>query len=356
MKSLWDRGIANALLQHGPTVDGQVGGCSGAVALREFADEGGADEVDASTHTTDDGVNQDESSRNPSATASAASQHDQSDNDIVSLYQIKLSDVERFQFDGGVATLPQAEFAARTSRFATEMYTGDSSRGDQIIYAFDAYPAEALEAKYPGTVSPIAGDRMGASRIVKISFAKMDRIDATRYDLNRILPGHDPRLFMRVRVPEVSDEEMRHLFEDPKDPLFKELADFRIGLDERKIIPGPRGASYTELVVADSDLKEIICSMVTSIVDRHNEGLREKLKVEVDGALALLTEANMQTRLKDAELLLKDHTISHREATISHLEAALKKSEEECERLSATMDQIIPRKLSALKSMLTRSS
>lgn len=239
------------------------------------------------------------------------------------------------QFEGGAGTTQQAAYASRNVRYSCATYTADLRQDDKIIYVFDAFPACALEEKYPGCVAPLVDrtDSLIGYRVIKIGIGRRDRIQVTRNELNKILPGHDPRPIIVLKVHGVSDTELKNNFESP---VFDEFPDFRIGHGGKPSIPGPRNGQYTELVVADPDTKEQVVRRIVNMVDNHHENLR----AHTTAALRAAEKAMDQVDLKDAR--------------IAHLEAALNAREDECTRLETTMAQILPRKMSCLRSMLSR--
>ena len=267
------------------------------------------------------------------------------------------------QFQGGAHVASQAEYASRTSRFSSATYTGALSRDDFIIYAIDAFSAQALEDKYPGAVVAIAGDRIDTSRIIKIGIGKRERVQATRSDLNQILPGHDPRPILVLKVRGVADtDELKVLFEDA---IFEEFADHRIGHDGRMSVMGPRNRNYTEMVVVDPDTKEQIVRRMVSMVDDHHEKLWERTKEEVRNAQAeshVAIELKMQLQLKDADMRTKDmeNTALKEKCKASDerckaSDERCKASDERCKKLETTLTQVLPRKLSVLKHMFRTS-
>ena len=253
------------------------------------------------------------------------------------------------QFQGGAQVSTQAEYASRATKYSPATYTGALISDDFIIYAFDAFAAQALEDEYPGAVALITGDRIDTSRIIKIGIGKRERIQATRGDLNKILPGHDPRPILVLKVRGVANtDELKALFEVP---LFEEFADYRIGHDGRTPITGPRNNSYTEMVVADPDTKEQIVRRMVSMVDDHHEKLWERTREELRNARVeshAVTELRMHLQLKDADMRTK-------ETENSALRERCKVSEDRCKNLETTLTQILPRKLSVLKNMFRTS-
>ena len=253
------------------------------------------------------------------------------------------------QFQGGAHVASQAEYASRATKFSFATYTSTLSRDDLIIYAIDAFPAQALEDKYPGSVTTIAGDSINTSRIIKIGIGKRERIQATRGDLNKILPGHDPRPILVLKIRGVADtDELKVLFEDP---LFEEFADSRIGHDGHVSIVGPRNSNYTEMVVVDPDTKEQIVRRMVNMVDDHHGKIWERTNEELRNAQVeshVVTELKMQLQLKDADMRTKDMENNALKEKCTALD-------ERCKNLETTMTQILPRKLSVLKNMFRTS-
>lgn len=269
-----------------------------------------------------------------------------------------VSTVFSVQFQGGAGALPQAAsegivFASRKQRYSPATYTNHLDAKDLIVYAIDAFPAEALEAAYPGTVTPLVGNNfsdLSGRRIVKIGCGRRDRVADVRSELNRVLPGHDPRPMFILHVPFIdTDADLKNGFEEP---LHVEFSDVRIGHDGRRDIPGPRNCKYTELFVLDMELKEVAFRTAMSLVDRHVRAASADAAKEIGEARQTahdLAQANMEIRVKDTE----SH---HLRAALQKCELALKKSEEECGRLRDTITNVLPRKMSALKSAFMRSS
>lgn len=259
------------------------------------------------------------------------------------------------QYEGGVGVATQAEFASRRCRYSLETYIGHLDAGDQIIYAIDALPAGALESAYPGTVAPLVADRdLASKRIIKMGCGKRERIGAVRADLNKILPGHDPRPIFVVRVPSVSDRELEDNFEKA---LHMEFADVRIGCDGRASIPGPRHDAYTELFLIDADMKELAHRKASSLVDRHIRVLSEasdKVLRDTRSELSELVEVRMDNRVKETKIQHLETALGKSETALEKSETALRKSDEECMRLKDTIAQLLPRKMSALKSAFSR--
>ena len=254
------------------------------------------------------------------------------------------------QFEGGAGVATQGEFASRDKRYSPSTYIGHLSCSDLVLYAIDAFPAEELEAAYPGTVEALFPDgNLSDKRIVKMGCGRLDRIGAARTDLNKILPGHDPRPIFIVRVPAVTTQELGANFEKP---LHEEFSDVRIGHNGRTPIPGPRNGSFTELFAMDADLKEMAQRLVTSWVDHHTRQLSyaaEKELGDVRKELAELTEMRMENRIKNAK-------IHHLEEALLKSKVDAQKGEDEVARLKDTIVQILPRKMSALKGVFARSS
>jgi hypothetical protein len=273
------------------------------------------------------------------------------------------------QFEGGSGVATQAEFSSRSQRYSLATYIGHLDSTDQVIYALDAFPAEALEAAYPGTVAPlVSGGDLRGRRITKIGCGKRDRVADVRCDLNRILPGHDPRPIFVMHVPSVTDKELEEMFEKP---LHAEFSDVRIGHNGYPSILGPRNSNYTEMFVVDADLKELAHRIASSMVDRHTRELRRSAEERLDSAhkqLAELSEARMENKVKEtkihhleaalekSEVALKkgEVALEKSEVALEKSEAVNKKGEEECTRLRDTIAQLLPRKMSALKSAFTR--
>lgn len=246
------------------------------------------------------------------------------------------------QFQTGVDATQQSEFASRGRRFSFNEYTSHLNPDDFVIYAIDAFPAEAFEATYPGTVTPLLGEEnLTGRRIVKLGCGKPMRISGTRCDLNRILPGHDPRPIFIMKVPCVSStEELKTKFETP---LHAEFADMRIGHEGRVNVPGPRNTSYTELFVLDTGLKELAERTASKLVNHHIQAMSDR-------STMLLSEANQ--RLNELEQRRVESKVL--ETEVRHLQIALEKSEDECVRLRDAIAQVLPRKMSALKAAFAR--
>lgn len=265
------------------------------------------------------------------------------------------------QFAGGAGVGTQAEFASRTSRFMPSTYISHLDSNDQIIYAIDAFPAQALEDAYPGTVAPASPDtNLSTCRVIKIGCGKRERIGAVRSELQSILPGHDPRPIFALRVPSVTDAELQNNFEKP---IHVEFTDTRIGHEGRPSIPGLRN-KYTELFVVTADMKELVVRTATVMVDRHNKALASASEKELDGArkdLQQLVEARMENKVHatkiqhlEAALEASDAATKKSDAAVEKVETALRRSEEECLRLRETIAQLLPRKMSALKTAFSR--
>ena len=254
------------------------------------------------------------------------------------------------QYGGGESIVKQSEFASRHARYSLATYAGHLEGGDMIIYAIDAFPAASLEDAYPGTVAPLVPDgKYIDKRVVKIGCGRRDRIGPVRSDLNNILPGHDPRPIFVLRVPSVTDQELEDKFEKV---MHAEFSDVRIGCNGRPKIPGPRHDAYTELFVVDLELKELAQRLAYSLVDRHMRRLNGETEKHLETVRKELTgmgELRMELRVEKAKN-------EHLGTALEKSDAALTKSEDECARLRETITQLLPRKMSALKSAFSRST
>ena len=264
------------------------------------------------------------------------------------------------QYQSGIGATQQASFASRDCKYATETYVGHLDDDDKILYAFDFCAAEDLEKEYPGTVSAITGPDREGKRVVKIGCGRRGRIKSVRNELNHILAGQDPRPFAIQRVMGVTDAELQSV----EKAVHEEFSDARIGHEERLAIRGPGNTNYTELFVLDLNDKERVVREIVRVTEQQT---RKKM---ADAEAALTMAAEFEEKYKEARTqnLLQDAKIHAQQDKIQALQdknqslktvnenqkADLDARENECKRLETTMAQILPRKMSVLKSMLSR--
>jgi hypothetical protein len=105
------------------------------------------------------------------------------------------------------------------------------------------------------------------------------------------------------------------------------------------------------MLVVTAEVKDQLCRRIIGLVDQHHEKLHEDANQELLRARNELKEVfDLKMRLQAMEL---KHT--HIQSALRSSETALARSEAECARLEATIVQILPRKLSVMKSMLKRT-
>ena len=252
------------------------------------------------------------------------------------------------QYKAGVGASQQAVFASRETRFSVATYTGGLTGDDLVVYLFDAFPAQALIDKYPGTFPEMIGGNISISRVLKLGIGKRERIQATRCDLNKILPGHDPRPIIIQKVRGVTNkEELKTRFEDV---LFEEFGDYRIGHDGRLPILGPRNSNYTEMLVADPDIKEQIVRQIMSMVDNHHEKLEEQARRDLTAAHAdshEVMDLKMQLKLKVADKRASDVELKSVQQQLQSAQDQLQTAHGEIIALKTTLKNLLPKKTAA---------